>query len=229
MLTSLAASTHPARAIVAAGDKDTLALVESLATTLARPGAYGAPHPHFELIALYSTRANARIGSTAPLNLAAAAIAPGRDALFCTDDCLFEATTLATAVATLNARFPTGDGSVGLAQDNLTPDQAYPLAFPLLGRALIARFTSKAHSTAGHLFWPGYFHLYNDLELGLTLTCMGNWAYEPAAKLRHFHPCTGEPEDHTFRRALTRFQDDAAAFKSRRTAGTLWGIDADTA
>ena len=120
---------------------------------------------------------------------------------------------------TLYREFPDGDGVVGLAQENIP--QGYPLAFPLFGRAFIDRF--NIYDT---LFFPGYFHFYNDAEIGLTIQCMGNWVFEPRAKLFHAHPqFGGGEEDLTHSYAMTYKEHDYDVWCDRRARGVLWGID----
>jgi len=205
MIESVAKTNYPAHICVAAGDLETVKLCEQ--------------YPNL-VDCVYNTQANARIGCTAPLNHVYKSLVK-HDALFCTDDCIFAHDALHIAMTTLYERFPQGDGVVGLAQENI-PD-GYPLAFPLFGRAFLDRF---AHF--GDIFFPGYFHLYNDAEIGLTIACMGNWVFEPRAKLRHLHPeCGGGEIDFTHHHAQTHKSRDQHVWANRRSLGILWGIDED--
>ncbi len=217
MIESVQATRYPARVLVAAGDPGTIATCEQF------PGL---------VETIYCTEVNRLKGCTAPLNLLFRNLVRN-DALFCTDDCVFEPAAFDIAMTTLYTNFPDSDGVVGLAQDNITG--AYDLAFPLMGRKFLDRFrglpseftTDIRAGKAGDLFWPGYFHLYNDAEIGLTIKCMGNWVFEPRAKLKHFHPEFGGGEmDATHNHGLTFKTDDHRAWTSRRSHGVLWGIDA---
>ncbi len=143
-------------------------------------------------------------------------------------------------MTTLHTRFPDTDGVVGLAQENV--DVPYDLAFPLMGRKFLDRFRALPREfctgrdgrgiglgcpEGGDIFWPGYYHLFNDAEIGLTIKCMGNWVFEPRAKLRHFHPeAHGGDLDLTHAHGLTFKHDDAVAWTARRREGALWGLDA---
>ncbi len=203
MIDSVRATGYPARVCVAAGDLESVRVCEE-AGEIAE--------------AVYSTEANRRIGCTAPLNHVYRSLVR-RDALFCTDDCVFEEDSLEVAMSRLYEEFPDGDGVVGLCQANI-PD-GYPLAFPLFGRAFLDRF---AHHDG--LFFPGYFHLYNDAEMGITAMCLGNWVFEPRARLRHFHPiCGGGEMDSTHHHALTHERADWGVWIDRRVRGVVWGID----
>lgn len=205
MIESVRASGYPARVCVAAGDPGT---IETCARYLGI------------VECVYSTEVNRRIGCTAPLNFVFCSLV--RDhALFCTDDCIFGADTLDIAVTTLLERFPDSDGVVGLAQENIPG--AYELAFPLLGRAFLDRF--RRADPRGRLFMPGYYHLLNDAELGVTIACLGNWVFEPRAKISHFHPDGGGDTDATFRRGFTHADHDLGLWCDRRERGVLWGID----
>ena len=203
MIESVGATGYPARVLVAAGDDATVETVRRF------PGlAECATCPE----------ADRRPGCTASLNMVYRRLVR-RDALFCTDDCLFAPDALDVAAGTLLAHFPDTDGVVGLAQENI-PD-GYDLAFPLMGRAFLDRFDGLAS-----VFWPGYYHLYNDVEMGLTAKCLGNWVFEPRARLRHAHPeMGGGTFDATHHRGLARAEHDRAAFAERRARGALWGID----
>jgi hypothetical protein len=141
------------------------------------------------------------------------------DCLFCTDDCVFAPDSLETGVRSLYTAYPDSDGVVGLAQENI-PD-GYLLAFPLIGRRFRERFTRGG----GELFFPGYYHMYNDAELGITIGMLGRWHFEARAKLRHFHPCTGVAEDATHTRGRTFGGQDARLWHERRMMGRVWGID----
>lgn len=207
MLESVRATGYPARVLVAAGDTGTIETCRAF-EGLACP--------------VYSAEANRRVGCTAPLNLVFRELVR-RDALFCTDDCLFAPDALDVAMATLDARFPDGDGVVGLMQENI-PD-GYPLAFPLMGRAFLDRF--RRLTGGRELFFPGYYHLFNDAEMGMTLTCLGNWVFERRARLRHFHPSGGGAEDATFVRGFTHKDEDRRLWCQRRLEGRVWGMDAE--
>lgn len=202
MLESVRATRYPARVLVAAGDAGTIETCEK-----------------FKGLAecVYSTGANARIGCTAPLNLVFGTLVR-HDALFCTDDCLFATDCLDIAMTTLYERFPDADGVVGLCQQNIPG--AYDLAFPLIGRKFQERLIAR-----GDLFFPGYYHLFNDAELGVTVKCLGNWVFEPRALIRHAHPDSGTPADDTFRRGFTHQDADRAAWCRRRARGDIWGLD----
>lgn len=218
MIESVRATGYPCRVLVAAGDLDTVHTCERY------PGL---------VECIYATHVNTRIGCTAPLNLVVRNLVQN-DALFCTDDCVFEPDAFAIAMGTLYTRFPDSDGVVGLAQTNIEGG-GYDLAFPLFGRAFLDRFRNlpeaftrgRGLGQRGDLFWPGYFHLFNDAEIGLTIKCMGNWMFEPRARLRHYHPEVGGGEmDSTHAHGLTFRQDDQREWVGRRSAGVLWGIDA---
>lgn len=202
MIATVRAGEQPARVLVAAGDTATIDVCEANADICC---------------CVYSSRANARPGCTAPLNLVFRELVEG-DALFCTDDIRFEPAAISTAMRTLYTNFPDGDGVVGLCQSNIP--QGYDLAFPLMGRAFLDRFRP------GDLFFPGYFHQYNDAELGVTIKAWGNWVFEPAARLEHDHPCaTKLPPDETFVRARLRKSDDDKVWEARRAAGKIWAAD----
>jgi hypothetical protein len=201
MVASVRATGYPARVCVAAGDLETVRVCEGLGEGVE---------------CVYSTAANRLTGCTAPLNHVVASLVR-HDAIFCTDDCVFAPDSIGVAVRSLYSAYPDGDGVVGLAQENIP--NGYELAFPLIGQRFRERFQRE-------LFFPGYFHMYNDAELGITVKCLGNWHFEPRATLRHFHPCTGVAEDHTHTRGRTFGQKDARLWHERRMAGSVWGIDA---
>lgn len=202
MIESVRATGYPARVLVAAGDLESVRVCE-------RFGEF--------VECVYSTAANRRTGCTAPLNHVARSLVR-HDAIFCTDDCVFDADSIEVAMRSLYTRFPDGDGVVGLSQENIPG--GYELAFPLLGERFLSRFTAR-----GELFFPGYFHMYNDAELGIAIKCLGNWHFEPRAKLRHFHPCTGVAEDATHTRGRSFAQADSVLWHTRRLRGMVWGID----
>lgn len=202
MIASVRDCGYPARVLVAAGD------VGTIATCAEFPGLAEC---------VYNTEVNRRVGCTAALNFVHKSLVR-HDAVFCTDDCLFGPDTLAIAMETLDRHFPDGDGVVGLAQENVPG--AYDLAFPLLGRKFQQRFAA-----AGDAFFPGYFHLFNDAELGVTIKCLGNWVFEPRATISHFHPDSGAAEDATFKRGFTRADHDVPLWCGRRAAGAVWGVD----
>lgn len=217
MIRSVRDTGYPARVLVGAGDPGTIEACGKF------PGL---------VQCLYSTEANARIGCTAPLNLVFRNLVQN-DALFCTDDCVFLPDAFDVAMGTLYERFPDGDGVVGLAQENI-PSGAYDLAFPLMGRRFLDRFRRLPEAFTrgvglgrpGDLFWPGFNHLLNDAEIGLSIKCLGNWVFEPRAKLRHFHPeMGGGTMDATHNHGLTFKDEDALAWAERRAAGRLWGLD----
>jgi len=202
MIASVRASEHPARVCVAAGDLATIRACEANADICQ---------------CVYSSRANARPGCTAALNLVFRELVEG-DALFCTDDVRLVPDALSIASRTLYEAFPDGDGVVGLCQANIP--EGYDLAFPLMGERFLRRFRP------GDLFYPGYYHQYNDAELGLTVKAWGNWRFEPRARLEHDHPCaTGLPPDDTFVRARLRKDDDDALWRRRRREGVLWAAE----
>ena len=216
MLESVMATRYPVRVLVAAGDPGTVETCQKFGTAI-------------EVI--YSTHVNRLKGCTAPLNMVFRNLVRN-DALFCTDDCEFDADAFEIAMTTLYEKFPDGDGVVGLAQENIVG--AYDLAFPLFGKAFLDRFRGLAPAFTqgikaglpGDIFWPGYFHLFNDAEIGLTIKCMGNWVFEPRAKLRHYHPeCGGGEMDATHNHGLTFKDDDRCAWTDRRARGVLWGLD----
>lgn len=217
MIESVIATGYPARVLVAAGDTGTVATCER----------------HRGVVeCVYSSRANTRKGCTAPLNFVFRTLVR-HDALFCTDDCVFERDALDIAMSTLYEHFPDTDGVVGLAQPNMLGG-GYELAFPLMGRRFLDRFRALPSSFTqgvglgerGDLFWPGYFHLLNDAEIGLTAQCMGNWVFEPRARLSHFHPeCGGGTMDATHTHGLTFKHEDRIEWMRRRRAGVLWGLD----
>ncbi|MBX3376281.1 MAG: hypothetical protein KF678_04680 [Phycisphaeraceae bacterium] len=209
MIESVRDTGYPARICVAAGDLATVEVCERYR---------GLVH------AVYNTEVNTRIGCTAPLNHVYKSLVR-RDALFCTDDCLFAPDALDIAMDTLYRTFPDGDGVVGLKQENIPG--GYDLAFPLMGRAFLDRF-APAHS-GKDIFFPGYFHLYNDAEIGLTIKCLGNWVFEPRATIRHFHPAHGGTLDATHSHGLTHHAHDESLWRARRAAGTLWGLDDSSA
>ncbi|MEO1007581.1 MAG: hypothetical protein AAFX79_03370 [Planctomycetota bacterium] len=199
MIESVRRCSQPARVLVAAGDAATIEACEANADMCQ---------------CVYSSRANARPGCTAPLNLVFRELVRG-NAIFCTDDVRFAPDAISVAMRTLHERFPDGDGVVGLAQSNLP--QGYDLAFPLMGRAFLERFHP------GDLFYPGYYHQFNDAELGETVKAWGRWVFEPRATLEHDHPAaTGLPPDETFVRARLKKGHDDQLWAERRAAGVLW-------
>ena len=202
MIDSVRRSDHPARVLVAAGDTETIRACEQESDICQ---------------CVYSSRANALPGCTAPLNLVFRTLVE-HDAIFCTDDIRFEPSAISIAMERLYAEFPDGDGVVGLCQSNIP--QGYDLAFPLMGRKFLDRFRP------GDLFFPGYYHQYNDAELGVTVKAWGNWVFEPRARIEHDHPCaTGLPPDKTFIRARLRKSDDDKVWESRRARGEIWAAD----
>ena len=203
MIASVRESTHPARVLVGAGDAATVEVCERHAD-LAR--------------CVYSARANERKGCTAPLNLVFRELVEG-DALFCTDDVRFEPRAIGIAMERLYTEFPEGDGVIGLRQSNIP--QGYELAFPLMGEAFLSRF--RGEPTGGDLFFPGYYHQYNDAELGETVKKWGRWVFEPRATVEHDHPCaTGLAPDETFVHGRTMKTADDTLWAARRAAGKLW-------
>lgn len=220
MIESVRATGYPARVLVAAGDLETVRTCER--------------YPDL-VECLYSTQVNKRIGCTAPLNLLFRTLVRN-DMLFCTDDCVLAEDALDVAMTTLYRNFPDGDGVVGLAQENIP--KGYKLAFPLMGRTFLDRFRNLPASFTdglglgrqGDIFWPGYFHCFNDAEIGLTIMAMGNWVFEPNARLRHFHPdFSDDKPDATHHHALTFKDEDALRWCRRRASGLLWGIDEEPA
>lgn len=208
MIESVIATGYPARVLVAAGDIETLRVCERY------PGVAEG---------VYSSENNRRIGCTAPLNMVVRDMVV-RDAIFCTDDLLFEKDCLHNAVAALDRHFPDGDGVIGLCDANIQDD--YALAFPLIGRAFQLRFL-RTLQPDGPLFFPRYFHMFNDAELGETLKYLGNYRHEPSARLHHFHPDFGGTMDRTHSHALTFREHDERLWNDRRNRGLLWGIDAE--
>ncbi len=206
MIESVRDTGYPARVLVAAGDPGTIATCERY------PGIAEC---------VYNTLNNKRIGCTAPLNHVYKSLVR-HDALFCTDDCVFDKDALDIAMETLYSKFPDGDGVVGLKQENI-PD-GYDLAFPLMGRKFLDRFAPAA--SGKDVFFPGFYHLFNDAEIGITIKCLGNWVFEPRATIRHLHPAHGGTLDKTHNHGLTYRQHDEALWRQRRAKGLIWGIDA---
>ncbi|MGQ0628721.1 MAG: glycosyltransferase family 2 protein [Phycisphaerales bacterium] len=204
MIESVRDTAYPARVLVGAGDFETVRTCERY------PGL---------VECVYSTRANLRKGCNSPLNLVFGTLVE-RDALFCTDDVVFASDALDVAMATLDGNFPEGDGVVGLAQSNIRC--GYELAFPLMGRAFVARFRAMGR---GDIFFPGYSHGYNDSEIGQTIRHLGNWVFEPRARLVHAHPEFGGTEDETHHHGRANEHADDAVWRARRLTGALWGID----
>lgn len=205
MIESVRDTGYPARVLVAAGDPGTI-------ETCARyPGIAEC---------VFNTEINRRIGCTAPLNHVYKSLVRN-DAIFCTDDCIFARDCLDVAMTTLYTKFPDGDGVVGLMQENI-PD-GYDLAFPLMGRKFLDRFAQAG--SADDIFFPGYFHLFNDAEIGITIKCLGNWVFEPRARIRHFHPAHGGTLDKTHSHGLTYREHDVALWVRRRSQGLVWGVD----
>lgn len=212
MIESAVANSHPIRVCVAAGDLDTVAACADLA---ARFGCVDC---------VFDSSVNRLTGCTAPLNLVVDRLVH-RDAIFCTDDVLFEPDCIPNAAAALEKHFPTGDGVVGLCVGNISGD--YELAFPLYGRAFHNRFRN-IKEPKGPLFYPGYFHMYNDAEIGRTIRALNCWHLEPSARLRHEHPDYGGILDQTHSHALTFSDYDQRLWNSRCARGLLWGIDEET-
>ncbi len=207
MIESVIATGYPARVCVSAGD------MQTLDTCAKYPGV---------VEAVFSTDVNKKTGCTAPLNLVHRELVR-RDALFCTDDLIFEKDCLHNAMRALYSHFPDTDGVIGLYDANIPDD--YALAFPLMGRKFQERFI-RTLEPAGPLFYPAYFHMFNDSELGETLKHLGNWRHEPTARIHHYHPDFGGTMDKTHSHALTFRDHDERLWYSRRTRGVLWGIDA---
>lgn len=213
MIESVMTNDYPVRLCVAAGDLETVRVCEQL-------------HQRFGCIdCVYDTGANRLTGCTAPLNHAIDRLVR-RDAIFCTDDVLFEPDCIRAAVSALDRWFPTGDGVIGLSVGNIDGD--YPLAFPLYGRAFQTRFR-QALAPRGPLFFPGYFHMFNDAEIGRTIRALNCWRLEPTARLRHEHPDHGGTLDPTHAHALTFSGYDLRVWNDRCARGMLWGIDEETA
>ncbi len=205
MIESVRDTGYPARVLVAAGDPGSIEVCS-----------------RFPALAecVYNTEVNKRIGCTAPLNHVYRSLVR-RDALFCTDDCIFATDSLDIAMETLYHTFPDGDGVVGLKQENIPG--GYDLAFPLMGRKFLDRFAPAA--SGSDIFFPGYFHLFNDAEIGLTIKCLGNWVFEPRATISHWHPAHGGTLDTTHGHGLTHHVQDEALWCDRRAKGLLWGLD----
>jgi len=210
MIESVVETGFPATICVGAGDLGTVDLCEKLR---ARFGAI--------VDCVYDTESNRRVGCTAPLNHVVDRLID-RDALFCTDDLIFEKDCLHNAVDALYRHFPDSDGVIGLFNTSIEGD--YPLAYPLYGRKFQQRFRSLL-SPRGPLFFPGYFHLYNDAEIGRTIRALGCWHLEPTARVHHFHPLYGGEMDATHSHALTFSGHDQRLWNARCARGLLWGID----
>lgn len=209
MIESVLANDYPVRICVAAGDLDTVRACEQL-------------DKRFQCVeCVYDTASNRLTGCTAPLNHVVDRLVR-RDAVFCTDDVLYERDCIRNAVRALDRHFPTGDGVIGLSVGNIDGD--YALAFPLYGRAFQQRFRA-IRSSGGPLFFPGYFHMFNDAEIGRTIRALNCWHLEPTARLRHEHPDHGGILDQTHTHALTFSSYDLQLWNSRCSRGLLWGID----
>lgn len=213
MIESVMRSDFPATVCVGAGDLGTVELCERLAER------FGG-----RVVCVYDTDSNKRVGCTAPLNHVVDRLID-RDAIFCTDDLIFEESCLRNAAAALERHFPDSDGVIGLFNTSIESD--YPLAYPLYGRAFQERFRTLL-SIRGPLFFPGYFHLYNDAEIGRTIRAMNCWRLEPTARVHHFHPLHGGEMDATHSHALTFSGHDLRVWNERCAKGLLWGIDEET-
>ncbi|MFO0859941.1 MAG: hypothetical protein U0570_05240 [Phycisphaerales bacterium] len=208
MIESVIATGYDAEVFVGAGDLGTVELCERLR---ARFGG--------RVDCVYDSRDNRLVGCTAPLNHVVDRLVT-RDAIFCTDDLMFEKDCLHEAMASLDRHFPDGDGVIGIANTSIEGD--YPLAYPLYGRTFQQRFRRVM---GGPLFFPGYFHLYNDAEIGRTIRALGCWRLETRARVYHAHPLYGGTMDATHSHALTFSGHDQNVWNARCAKGLLWGID----
>lgn len=154
-----------------------------------------------------------RAGSVAARNRA---LRDAEDAvLMATDDVVFEAGAIEAAVLAMESRFPDGDGVVGFVQTN---HRAYsPTGVCLVGQKFLQRYPRKA------LYFPGYFH-FACQEIDRLASRLGRLYVEPAARLFHAHPSTGDGAmDSTHREARLHKAKDQALSKARRKAGETWG------
>ena len=123
------------------------------------------------------------------------------------DDIIFEPSSIASACAMMDSRFPAWDGMIALQQNGGTR-----YAFGLMGRAFIAHFPDA------QVFCPDYVHYYGDTELGLYAERAGKVALCPDARLYH-----ERAKDETCTLAMAEWQRDGLAFNERRAAGLVWG------
>jgi hypothetical protein len=154
-----------------------------------------------------------RIGSVAARNRA---LRDAEDAvLMATDDVVFEAGAIEAAVLAMESRFPDGDGVVGFVQTN---HKVYsPTGVCLVGQKFLQRYPRKA------LYYPGYFH-FACQEIDRLAADLRRIHVEPAARLFHAHPSTGDGAmDRTHREARVHKARDQALSKARRKAGETWG------
>lgn len=142
--------------------------------------------------------------------------------LFLCDDVSLDKDCLANAVEAMHKHFPDGDGIIGLNVTNYPP--SWPEAITQYGFRLVGR---KFHERfpEGQAYCPEYYRFYVDTEMGEYAKLVGKFAFSKEATMQHFHPDApgGTVDDTHFANRGERQKWDIEIWKTRQTAGYLWG------
>ena len=111
-------------------------------------------------------------------------------------------------------------GVLGLTQRNLEGKfDTAPAAFSIVGKGF------QRHFINGLIWCPDYHFLYIDRELEMAARFHGVFQFSTTAGLIHHHPCTGVPEDDTYRGIRKWKAADQEMWRRRSTEGLIWGRD----
>lgn len=130
--------------------------------------------------------------------------------LYASDDLAFDPMCITEAATMLRARFPDGDGLIGLN----TLGTSIQSAFGLMGKKFIDRFPDR------QVFCPDYIHFASDNEVGDFARLEHRFCFCPKAIIRHT-----KLRDTTTELGLAVKRLDRAAWRHRRNKGLCWGVN----
>lgn len=140
--------------------------------------------------------------------------------IYANDDIIMEIQSLKKVVNIFNAKFPDGDGLVGIKQSNLPPNQALQTAFGAIGNKFTERFPDKK------VFCENYERFFLDKELYLYSTKIDKLYFDEkdGPELKHLHPAFyKEMLDDTHIDVRRHLNKDKIMFNRRQSLGLLWG------
>lgn len=126
---------------------------------------------------------------------------------YASDDLIFQKNTISLAMEDMKAKFPNGDGVIGITQQL---GKFCPAAFGLVGRKWINRFPDRK------MFYPKYVHFCGDSELWRYSRSINKF-YLSKAVVYH-----NRPFDNCKKLAQTTLYSDRQIWFPRRDSGKFW-------
>ena len=132
------------------------------------------------------------------------------DILPIADDVIFQPGAISAARKAMSEEFPDYNGIIGFNIINLPKGQASLYAFMLIGRKFFSEHLNRT------IFYPEYKHFYADIELGEAAEKIGKFYFCEEARVIHYHPVAGYPQDETYRRnRQSKWAHDNKLYQSR--------------